>query len=89
MSPLRHLPLVLCVALLGIAVPAGAQTQNDQDNKWLDMKPFIPPVIPLPPNAQVAPGTIDQTRTYSDPSQFTNPQPPPSASGLRLTIPMR
>ena len=89
MSLSRYFKPVLCVVLLGVAGPAAAQGQNDQDNRWLDMKQFIPPIVPLPPSAQVAPGTIDQTRTYSDPSQFTNPQPPPSASGLRLTIPMR
>ena len=88
MSRSRHLGPLLCVALLGMAIPAGAQTQSNQD-RWLDMKPFIPLIIPLPPNAQVAPGTIDQTRTYSDPAQITNPQTPPSASGLRLTIPMK
>jgi hypothetical protein len=89
MSLSRYLKPVLCVVLLGAAVPAGAQSQNDQDNKWLDMKPFIPPIIPLPPNAHVAPGTVDLSRTYSDPTPIANPQAPPSHSGLRLTIPMR
>jgi hypothetical protein len=78
---------MLCAALLGVAVPAAAQTQDDKD-KW-NVQQFIPPIIPLPPAAQLAPGRIEESRTYSDPLNVTNPQERPSASGLRLTVPMR
>lgn len=78
---------VLCAALLGMAMPAAAQTQDDK-GKW-DMKAFIPPVIPLPPKAQVEGSRIEEMRTYSDPANVTNPQTPPSAGGLRLSVPLR
>jgi hypothetical protein len=84
----RYWTPALCAALLGMAVPAAAQTQDDKDT-WMDMKAFIPPVIPLPPNSRVAPGRIEEPRTYSDPANIANPQAPPSASGLRLTVPLR
>jgi hypothetical protein len=89
MIPSRYWKPVLCAALLAAAMPAAAQTQSDDKDKWMDMKAFIPPIIALPPAAQVAPGRIEEPRTYSDPMNFSNPQTPPSASGLRITVPMR
>jgi hypothetical protein len=78
---------VLCLALLGMTLPATAQTQDDKD-KW-NVQQFIPPIIPLPPKAQVEGSRIEEMRTYSDPANVTNPQAPPSAGGLRLTLPLR
>ena len=43
----------LCFVLFGAAAAGGALAQED---KWLhDLKPVIPPVVPLPPNSQVNP----------------------------------
>jgi len=84
----RHSLLALCMVLFGAIAPGGAHAQASQD-KPFDFKPFIPPIIPLPPNAQVAPGALGQTPTASDPAPITNPYTPPPASGLRITIPTR
>jgi hypothetical protein len=82
--------LALCVLLLGSIAPGGAYAQQADQDKWLDLKPFVPPVIPLPPNAQVAPGALDLTPTPSNPAPIHNPQLPTSSGpGLRITIPNR
>jgi hypothetical protein len=93
MSLSRNSPLALCVVLLGTVAASGAYGQaDDKGSEWnqLDLKPFVPPVIPLPPNAQVAPGTLDLTPTPSNPTPLHNPQlPTTSGPGLRITIPNR
>jgi hypothetical protein len=79
--------------MLGATASGAAFAQADKDKatswKEFDVKPFLPPVLPLPPNAQVAPGTIDQTPFFGDRAPINNPQAPPPASGLRITVPMR
>jgi hypothetical protein len=83
--------LALCV-VFGALAPGGAYAQaDDKATSWkeFDVKPFIPPLLPLPPNAQVNPGTIDQTPWFGDRAPINNPQAPPPASGLRITIPTR
>jgi hypothetical protein len=87
--PLLALTVALVGALAGIA---DAQPADDRSSQWntLDLKPFVPPVIPLPPNAQVAPGALDLTPTPSNPAPIHNPQlPTTSGPGLRITIPNR
>jgi len=83
-------PALLCACvLLAAAASGGAHAQETQD-KPFDLKPFVPPVIPLPPKAQVTPGGIDLTPSYSDPTRVTNPQTQSnSSSGVRITIPTR
>jgi hypothetical protein len=89
MSLSRHALLATCLVLSGALAPGGAQAQQGAQDKPFDAKPFIPPFIPLPPNAQVGSGTITQTPFLGDPGPVNNPQTPPPASGLRLTVPMR
>jgi hypothetical protein len=94
MSQSRNLLLALSLVLLSTISSGGAYAQADDDRRsqWntLDLKPFVPPVIPLPPNAQVAPGTLDLTPTPSNPAPIHNPQlPTTSGPGLRITIPNR
>ena len=90
MSLLR--PALFCLCLLAaVAVAGDARAQANQDKPY-DLKPFIPPVIPLPPKAQVTPGGVDLTPSYSDPSRVTHPQSQTNTSssgGLRITIPNR
>jgi hypothetical protein len=82
----------MCVVLSGAAAPSGAQAQaqrqGNQDSQW-NIQPFIPPVLPLPPNAQWQPGTSTyQSPNVGDPPQLNNSQSLPP-SGLRITIPNR
>ena len=88
----RHSLLALCI-LSGAIASGGAFAQADGDKatawKDFDVKPFLPPVLPLPPNAQVNPGTIDQTPWFGDRAPINNPQASRPASGLRITIPTR
>jgi hypothetical protein len=82
---------LLCLCLLPVMAAASgdARAQASQDKPY-DLKPFIPPIIPLPPKAQVTPGGVDLTPSYSDPSQVTHPQSQTNTSssgGLRITIP--
>src|SRR5690348_7532548 len=83
----RKALFTLCVVLLAALASGRAHAQATQD-KPFDLKPFIPPVIPLPPKAQVTPGGVDLTPSYSDPSRVTHPQPQNNSSGgIRITIP--
>jgi hypothetical protein len=75
----------LGIALLAFAGTACAQA-DDTKTEWraLDFKPLIPPIVPLPPNAQVAPGGLDFTPSQSDPARITNPgNPTPMAAAHR------
>ena len=80
--------LVLCALLSG--APALAQTQTD--NRQIDLKPLLPPVLPpLPRNSVLAPGSAGAgaqsphaSSLYDAPSQSTAPAP-----GFRFSIPTR
>jgi hypothetical protein len=88
MSLSRGTLLPVCVALFAATMASGAHAQGREDKPY-DLKPFIPPVIALPPNAQVAPGTSSQTTFPTDrASPIYNPQAQtPSGPGLSITIP--
>jgi len=88
MSLSKHARFALGLILFGAIIPGGAHAQSKED-KPFDLKPFIPPVIALPPSAQVAPGTSTQTTLPTDrASPIYNPQAQsPSGPGLSITIP--
>jgi len=90
MKPSGH-SLRALFAVLFAAVALGDAFAQGITDKPFDMKPFIPPVIPLPPNAQVAPGTSTQTTLPTDTaSPIYNPQAQTSSGpGLSITIPTR
>ena len=88
MSFSKHALVLLCLGAVGGFVCAPALAQTTQD-KPFDAKPFLPPLLPLPPNAQVNPGSIDLMPSPSNPASITNPQTPSPAGGLRITVPMR
>ena len=71
MSRSRLVQLAFSAVLFGAMFTGDAAAQQSQD-KPFDLKPFIPPVIALPPNAQVAPGTSSQT-TLPSPVTATGP----------------
>jgi hypothetical protein len=79
--------LALCVL-----VPAPALAQSQTDNRQIDLKPLLPPVLPpLPRNSTLQPGSASPSsqspysdRLYDPPSQSSAPAP-----GFRLSIPTR
>jgi hypothetical protein len=79
-----------CVALLGVTSAMNAQAQED---KWRqDLKPLVPPVVPLPPNSQLNPGSVGGAAnpyTTAPLQSPTMPAPTQPSPGLRLTIPSR
>jgi hypothetical protein len=96
----KFVQFALCVALLGavfslsVVFSANAQAQEDRWRK--DLKPLIPPVVPLPPNSQLNPGTVGGANNpyTTAPLQTPGTQVPTQsatqpAPGLRLTIPSR
>jgi hypothetical protein len=90
----RYALLALCIVA---CAPSGAVAQANQfaqANQWdkpVDLKPLIPPVVPLPPNARLNPGSVGgyQTPYTTAPLQNPNIAPTEPAPGLRLTIPAR
>ena len=85
---------MICIALLGVVSSADAQTQEDRWRR--DLRPLVPPVVPLPPNSQLNPGTVGgasnpyTTAPLQTPSTQAPTQPATQpAPGLRLTIPSR
>jgi len=95
MSRPRLLRYVLCVtsfciALSGAVSSASAQTPED---RWRqDLRPLVPPVVPLPPNSQLNPGSVGGASSPYTTAPLQTPttqSPTQPAPGLRLTIPSR
>lgn len=79
---------------LGIVLLCGPSVGSAQQDKWdrpVDLKPLVPPVIPLPPNSRLNPGTVGglQTPYTATPLQNPNLSSDQPAPGIRLTIPSR
>ncbi|HWF93431.1 MAG TPA: hypothetical protein VG291_00565 [Xanthobacteraceae bacterium] len=85
----RQALLALCVALP--CAPVGASAQQNQWDNPVDLKQLVPPVVPLPPNSRLNPGTVGGTQTPYTTAPLQNPNLSPSdpAPGIRLTIPAR
>jgi hypothetical protein len=70
---------------------SGAAAQEDKWDKKYDLKPLLPPVVPLPPRSRLDSGTVGGTQT---PPYTTAPLQNPNLSsapapGLKLSIPAR
>jgi hypothetical protein len=84
---------VLCI--LPLCAPGGASAQ--EDNKWgkpVDLKaliPPLPPIVPMPRNYQLNPGTVGGTQTPYTATPLENPgvSSTQGAPGIRLSIPTR
>jgi hypothetical protein len=77
-----------------IMLPCASGAAFAQANQWdkpLDFKQLVPPVVPLPPNSRLNPGTVGgyQTPYTTAPLQNPNLSPTDPAPGIRLTIPAR
>ena len=88
MNPSKNALLAVGLLLLAALVPGSASAQGKEDKPY-DLRPFIPPVIALPPNAQVSPGTSSQTTFPTDrASPIYNPQAQESSgAGVSIKIP--
>ena len=84
-------PTLLVLGAVLLCAPGGALAQQDKWDKPVDLKPLIPPVIPLPPNSRLNPGTVggSQTPYTSGPLQNPNLSSDQPAPGIKLTIPSR
>jgi hypothetical protein len=81
---------LLALCILPLAAPA-ALGQANQYDKPVDLKGLVTPIVPLPPNSRINPGSVGgyQTPYTTAPLQkpdFTTNDPAP---GLKLTIPAR
>jgi hypothetical protein len=89
MSVPRISLFALCIVLFGAVASSGAHAQED---KWKqDYKALVPPVVPLPPNSQLNPGSVGGTQTPYTTAPLQSPTQSPSqpAPGLKLSIPSR
>ena len=83
---------MLVVLLLGSVAPDGALAQaNKSDNRQIDLKPLLPPVLPpLPSNSALTPGAVGtgaqspHSSSLYDSTPTTQPAP-----GFRFSIPTR
>ena len=84
----RQVLLALCIGLCAAGV---ASAQDDKFDKPMDFKPLVPPVVPLPPNARINPGTVGNSPTPYTTAPLQNPNlaPTQSTPGLKLTLPAR
>lgn len=86
------IPRLALLALGIVLVCAGAAAaQEDKSNKPLDFKTLVPPVVPLPPNSQLAPGAVGGNQTPYTTAPLQNPgmSQTQSAPGIRFSIPAR
>jgi hypothetical protein len=84
-------PALLALGIVLLGAPDGALAQANQWDKPVDLKPFVPPIVPLPPNARLNPGSVGGTTTpyTTAPLQNPNLSPTQPSPGIRLTIPSR
>ncbi len=87
----RQALLALCIAPL--CASGGASAQQDKWDKPVDLKVFVPPlppVVPVPRNYQLNPGSVGATQTPAG-GAFQNPSSSSTqtAPGIRLSIPTR
>ena len=88
----RHSLLALIVVLLAVPALGGAFAQTSNERQEYDWKPFLPPLVPIPPNAQVNPGSLTAAtapRSSAAPQFDNSPIERPRAPGLTITVPTR
>jgi len=82
--------LVLGILVLAATASGHAFAQPANTDKTFDFKPFVPPILPLPRNSVLTPGSVGAVTPspYTAPLYDSNPTALP-APGIRLTIPTR
>jgi hypothetical protein len=83
-------PILLALGLVVLCAPV-ASAQDDRWDRPADLKPLLPPLVPLPPSSRLNPGSVGGSqRPYtSTPLQNPNASPDSTTPGIRLTIPSR
>ena len=90
MSALKAILLV--ILLLGAAALTDVLAQaNKSDNRQIDLKPLLPPVLPpLPSNSVLAPGAVGTgAQSPHSSSLYDSPTTSQPAPGFRFSIPTR
>jgi hypothetical protein len=83
----RFLLFALCLVLAGVINTGSTYAQQD---KPIDLKPLIPPVLPpLPPNSHVTSGAVTSTPIPGTANTPPSQAPTQSAPGFRFSIPVR
>jgi hypothetical protein len=85
----RRALIALCIVPL--CAPGGASAQEDKWGKPIDLKLLIPPVVPMPRNYQLNPGTVGGTQSPYAAAPLQNPASSSTQAtpGIKLTIPTR
>jgi hypothetical protein len=86
--------VLLALCIVALCAPGGASAQEDKWGKPIDLKQFVPPlppVVPLPRNYELTPGTAGGAQGSNASGPFQNPasSSTQTAPGIRLTIPSR
>ena len=82
----------MLILLLGAAVPDRAIGQSSKsDNRQIDLKPLLPPILPpLPSNSALTPSAVGTGSQSPHSSSLYNSRDTTSpAPGLRFSIPTR
>jgi hypothetical protein len=82
---------LLALCMVPFCAPSGASAQEDKWGKPVDLKllvPPLPPVVPLPRNYQLNPGSVGGTQTTA-PLQSPGSSATQPAPGIKLSIPSR
>jgi hypothetical protein len=86
--------VLLALYILPLCATDGAVAQDDKWGKPLDLKvlvPPLPPIVPVPRDYQLNPGTVggSQTPYINSPLQSPGSSVTQTTPGIRLTIPSR
>ena len=82
---------LVLILLLGLAPDRAIGQSSKSDNRQIDLKPLLPPVLPpLPSNSALTPGAVGTGSQSPHSSSLYNSRDTTSpAPGLRFSIPTR
>jgi hypothetical protein len=83
---LRAFYITVGPIVVGLSGLATAHAQQTPENKY-DLKPLVPPMFTLPPNAQVKPGGVNPDAN-NPPPPVRSFEPPPTP-GIKFSLPTR
>jgi hypothetical protein len=83
---------LLALCMMPLCVPGGVSAQEDKWGKPVDLKqliPPLPPIVPMPRNYDLSPGTVGGRADAPAPLQSPGLPATQSAPGIRFSIPSR